>query len=175
MNILYSKIFWWALLALFVIGSILMISYNKNYSMTEARSYSVNTPEMTNSLLILTQGSEYKDEVTKRVVDYFSSRDIFIQVRDISIIPSIYFDDWDVVVVMHTWEKWKAPKVVQEMVDSGMYDSKFIFLTTSGSGDSKIKGLDGLTGASTMVDARPMALKLIDKINHQLSEVAIMH
>lgn len=162
------KIFWRVLFGLLAVSAIFIVWYNATYSMNEATSYSVNTPEMSKSLLILTQGSNYKDAVTKKVVDYFSARDVFIQVRDIGRIPEVDMGEWTVVVIMHTWEIGKPPAVVQELVDKGIDPMKFVFMTTSGDNESHIEGLDGVTGASVLDNVNTKSKEVIDRINQRI-------
>lgn len=175
MKIRTSTFLYWSLLTLFIASIAYLNWYRSAYAMEEATAYAVNTPEMTKSLLILTQGSEFKDAVTKKVVDYFSIRFVFIQVHDVSSIPLIDMDDWDVVVVMHTWELSRAPTVVQRLVDQTLDLSNFIFLATSGNSKGHIEGLDGITGASLPVNIDSMAKEVIERVNQRFNERYVNH
>ncbi len=160
-----AKVFVKAMIGFLVLSVLFGMWYKNKYAMGIASSYSVNTPEMSHSLLVLTQGSDYKNAVVEKVVNYYSSRDFFIQVQDLTQLPDLDIDDWTVVLLIHTWEIERAPKEVIEMIEKNVNLSKIAFFTTSGNGDGHVKGIDGITGASIMENVNDKSQEAIDSVN----------
>jgi menaquinone-dependent protoporphyrinogen IX oxidase len=67
--------------------------------------------------LIATQGSDFKNAVTKGLVDHFKSDSIFIQVVDIQELSAIDPVNYDALVLIHTWESWKPPVEVKSFIE----------------------------------------------------------
>lgn len=58
--------------------------YKYQYSMDTAKSFEVNTSKLERKLIIATQGSAFKNEITKNIVEFYQPDSIFIKVIDIS-------------------------------------------------------------------------------------------
>ncbi len=142
------------------------IWYKYEYSMEEARAFEVNVPELEQKLLIATQGSEFKDAITNSIVNHYKSDSIFIKVIDVSSLVEIQPEDYTAIVVLHTWENWKAPFVVRQFVEkTSGHSDKMIILTTSGEGTYRISGVvDALTGESNLEEASDFADKIIARL-----------
>lgn len=81
-----------------------------------------------------------------------------MKVIDVSGLESIQPEDWDVIVVIHTWEMRKPPAAVQAFADRARQRNNIVVLTTSGAGDFKLAGVDAISAASRMADV-PMRLE----------------
>ncbi len=122
--------------------------YRFTYSMEKVVSYEINDSSLEKRLLIATQGSAYKNDLVEYVVDSIRSKEVYIQVIDISQLEEYYNDSWDALLVIHTWEYGKPPEAVNSFVTQHYDLDKMLFLATSGSGEEKIEGIDAITGAS---------------------------
>ena len=125
--------------------------YKYQYSMDTAKSFEVNTSKLERKLIIATQGSAFKNEITKNIVEFYKPDSIFIKVIDISSLSETDPQNWTALVIMHTWENWKPPIDVKAFIDrTQAYHNKIVVLTTSGQGSFKMKGIDAITGESKL-------------------------
>lgn len=77
--------------------------------MEVAEPYKVNAAQWDKQLLIVMQDSDFKDALTKGLVDHFKSDSIFIQVEDIQVLDVIGPENFDALVIIHIWGNWKPP------------------------------------------------------------------
>lgn len=144
--------------------------YNLKYAMDEVSTYEINSPKTEQKVLIATQGSEYKNALVDGIVDHLKTKEIFIRVTDISNLIEVDTADWNIIIILHTWEMWKAPEVVSQFIDEYYNPDKVFVLTTSGAGDEKIQGVDAITGASIMEELPDHLDILIHLLDDHLSE-----
>ena len=161
-----------ALITLLIIGVlfIFFIWYKHTYSMDTAQTYEINSPNLERKLLIATQGSDFKDKVTKEIVDNYRSQPIFIKVIDVSSLGKIIPSDYSALVIIHTWQNLEPPVEVKHFIEkSTAFMDKVVVLTTSGDGSYKMEGVDAITGESILADAPLYTSKVIDRIDSILS------
>lgn len=146
--------------ALALVGAALvsMTWYRLHYSMDAARAFEVAGSPAGAKTLIATQGSAFKDAITAGTVEHLGRRSASVKVIDVSGLESIQPEDWDVIVVIHTWEMRKPPAAVQAFADRARQRNNIVVLTTSGAGDFKLAGVDAISAASRMADV-PMRLE----------------
>ncbi|WP_299124301.1 hypothetical protein [uncultured Winogradskyella sp.] len=143
-------IFFIALGAMFLIFA---IWYKYEFSMNVAQEFEVNSPDLNHKLLIATQGSEFKNEVTEGIVNFYKNDSVFIKVIDITSLASVNPTAYSAIVVMHTWENWQPPENVELFINRTKdIENKIIVLTTSGNGNFKMEGIDAITGESILED-----------------------
>ena len=135
--------------------------YKTTYSMDEARSFVVNTPESSKTLLVATQGSTFKDSLVSGLVAHFRERDLFIKVIDVRELERIEPTQWDAICLIHTWENWKPPLVVDQFVKRSKTKDRLVVLTTSGAGRYKMEEVDAITGASEMANVATWTQEMI--------------
>ncbi len=139
------------LITMLVVFFVFLFWYKQRYSMHTVDPFEINSSRLEQRLLIATQGSEFKNAITKSVTDYFATDSVYIKVIDVSLLEKIDPSDFNAILVMHTWENWKAPDAVITFVnDMGKQRHKLVVLTTSGQGSYKIDGVDAFTGESEM-------------------------
>tara|TARA_R110000744_G_scaffold1334_1_gene4718 strand:+ start:813 stop:1331 length:519 start_codon:yes stop_codon:yes gene_type:complete len=154
------------ILAVMIVFFLFLIWYQYNYSMDVVAPYEVNTPSFEKKLLIATQGSDFKNKVTSGVVDHFKADSVYIEVVDISTLPTIDPRKYNALVIMHTWENWKPPLTVQTFIEEyPEYSNKIIVLTTSGEGSYKMERVDAITGESILADAPLFVDTIIERLN----------
>lgn len=107
-----------------------------------------------------------------RVVDYFESRDVFIQIQDVTQIANLEIYDWDAVFLLHTWEIEKAPEEVRALLEREADLGHVVFFTTSGAGDRYPKGVDGISGASIIDEIDDKSGQVIARINKLIGDHA---
>lgn len=152
---------------LIVLGALVVFAiwYQYTYSMDQADAFQVNSTTYNQKLLIATQGSEFKNNVTHYVVDHFKNDSIFINVVDVSALETIESDIYNAVLVIHTWENWKPPIAVKTFIDNNRLDmDKMVVITTSGDGTYKMDEIDAITGESKPENVTLIAKKAINKL-----------
>lgn len=153
---------------LFVVFVFTFLSWYKyRYSMDAVEPFEVSVANAEHQVLIATQGSAYKDAVVGGVISALEGRPISINVIDVSGLSEIDIDTWSAVVVLHTWENWKSQPDAKQFLD-GLNPSdldKVTVLTTSGSGDYKIEGIDAITSASVISDVPRNVRTIVQRVD----------
>ncbi len=153
------------LLSIIVLFFVFITWYEFEFSMEEAETFQVNSPDFGPKLLIATQGSTFKNTITNGIVHYYKQDSVFIKVIDIASLPDIDPEDYNAITVIHTWENWKPPVIVKSFIErTKEYSDKIVVLTTSGEGTYKMENVDAITGESKMKDAPLLVEKIIIKL-----------
>jgi hypothetical protein len=131
---------------------ILATLYKIEYSMEAVTSFEVNTisKNTDDTLLIATQGSAYKDSITKGIITHFQSQDVYIQVVDVTSLDHISGQEYTAILIFHTWEMGKPPQEVVSFLNTCTPCDHIVVMSTSGDGVSKIQGIDALSGESIL-------------------------
>jgi hypothetical protein len=154
-------------LVLSVLGLLFLLAvwYKYSYAMDKAEAFEVNSVKYPQKLLIATQGSEFKDEVTLNVINHFKDDSIFISVIDISALKVVKPEEYDALLLIHTWENWKPPIDVDVFINRTKdYKDRIVVITTSGEGSYKMLDIDAITGESKIENILPFTQKAIYKI-----------
>ena len=155
-----------SILVVGVLFLLLAVWYKHEYSMDPAKGFEINNPNHAPKLLIATQGSAFKNEITKRIVNYYQQDSIFIKVIDISSLQKIDPKDFDALLIIHTWENWEPPADVNYFIDrTKAYKDKIVVLTTSGKGTFKMEDTDAITSESKLKNAESYTNKIIQRLN----------
>lgn len=162
------------ILIVLMLGALLLlvaIWYKHEYSMYKVEAYEVNAPSLDRKLIIATQGSKFKDAITKRIIDHYKQDSIFIKVIDVSSLQKIEPKNYNAIVVMHTWENWKPPVDVQTFIDNTKdFQDRIIVLTTSGKGAFKMENVDAITCESKLENSESYSSKIIKKLTPLLKQ-----
>lgn len=145
----YKILIW--ILSVIISLFLVLAWYQYEYSMDQVYAYSIHSPNLDTKLLIATQGSAFKDAVTSGIINHYKQDSVYIEVIDVSDLYKINPENYNALVIIHTWENWKPPKEVEKFIGRvGLKQANIIVLTTSGAGDSKMEGIDALTGESRL-------------------------
>lgn len=140
--------------------------YKYQYSMDEANSYEVNSISFTKKLLIATQGSDFKNKLTEEVVAHYKPDSVYIKVIDISSLKNMGLEDYNGILIIHTWEYSKPPPIIQFFMDNDKYiPEKMVVFNTSGEGSYKMDNVDAITGASKMENTGIHVDKIVTRLN----------
>ena len=159
-----QKIIWFVLL---VLGLFLFFGlwYKFTYSMDVADSYEIRTESSQQTLLIATQGSDFKNSVVQEVITHFKVDSININIIDISGLDKIDPNDYNALLLIHTWENWKPPVQIENFIHrTKRYQDKIAVITTSGKGTYHMEGIDAITGESKPENILPIANEAIERI-----------
>lgn len=164
----------WFILVLGALFLIFAIWYKYEYSMNIAEEFEVNSPNYSKKLLIATQGSNFKDEVTKGVVNYYKKDSVYIKVIDVTALAGIDPARYNAILVIHTWENWKPPSDVEFFINRTRdIQNKIIVLTTSGKGSYKMEDVDAITGESKLKNTSTYISKITKRLESILNTKSI--
>ena len=143
--------------------------YKYTFSMTVVESRSVNEDSTQSAVLIVSQGSEFKNAIVDNLFDELGSDGHYVRLTDATRIAQISPNDWDVILIMHTMEIWQPQKDVAAFLEKNYNKEKMIVFATSGSGEIKMDNIDGITGCSILEEAEQRSAELLKAINTVLS------
>ena len=132
-----------------IIISILFYWYDEEYGMDRADTFEVNSYDLQDKLLIATQQSDYKDALVRSIIKKVDSPQLYIKVTDVSNLKNIDADSFNAIVILHTWELWKAPESVVSFIQNNVQNNTFV-VGTSSAGDLSIADIDGFSSASVI-------------------------
>ena len=142
-----------------------LLWYQNRYAMDVVSPYSINQIAFEKKLLIAAQGSSFKDEVASGIVHSFKSDSIYIEVLDIKELQEISPEDFDAIVIMHTWEYGKPPIAVKEFIyRTEKYKNRIVVVTTSGEGSYKMENVDAIAGESILEDTPVFVDEIIRRL-----------
>ena len=125
------------------------IWYVEKYSMDVIDSYENKNEYAEFKVLIASQGSLFKNELTQSMVERLKN-EFFLQVIDVSNLSNIDISMYDAIFIIHTWEIWKPTYAVEKFIKSIDDHSRIYTVGTSGSGDLKHADVDGISSASVI-------------------------
>jgi len=144
--------------------------YKLEFSMQLAEEYQLNSVDHARSLIIATQGSDFKNSISTAIVNRYKEDSIFIKVIDISSLPDVQPEKPTAILLIHTWENWKPPLEVKEFIErSSDHLEKIAVLTTSGEGSYKMETIDAITGESKLEDSDFYIKQIIEKLDPLLN------
>ncbi|GCC50421.1 hypothetical protein SanaruYs_06360 [Chryseotalea sanaruensis] len=138
--------------------------------MDEVKEFDVNTREQSNHILIASQGSKFKDEVVAQVIQQLPAGYAYIKVIDVKSLTDIKEENWDVIVILHTWEYAKPPDAVKSFVDNIDDKNKLVMISTSGRGTYLIKDVDGISSASQLDEITNISNEIVQRIQNILKK-----
>jgi len=103
------------------------------------------------NVLIASQKSAFKNEIIEEVQYNFDA--INFKVSTVSYLKEVDIDNWDAVIILHSWEFLSPPRSVKNFIKKNLSKKdKVVVLTTSSGGTSKMDGIDAITGESVIED-----------------------
>lgn len=144
--------------------------YKAIYSMDKAEPFEVNNPELKTRLLIATQGSGFKNKLVAHLVDSIRQEPVYIEVRDIEVLGSVRLSEWQAILIIHTWEYSKPPKLIEEFAERSSNEENILFFTTSGSGGSSMDQLDAMSGASRQENMEEYVNSILSRLRPMLMD-----
>lgn len=129
----------------------------------------VNPSNLDQKVLIVKQGSPFKDLVTTEILLHYKSSPIVVEVIDIGALENTIGADFDAIVLMHRWEASGPPETVQSFIDqNSKLKNKIVVLSTSWNGLEKMKNVDAITGASLVENESIITAKIIKSLDRVL-------
>ena len=138
--------------------------YWVSFSMSEARSFTIGSEDAVQKLLIVYQGSAYKNSIIENVVDHFSTANLFIEGVDLSALLSIDPVNYNAVFILHTWEFGSAPSEVNTFLSEHKELDNLIRMSTSHSLSTQPNNVDAITTESILTHTENDANEAIAKL-----------
>lgn len=147
-----------------VLLSIGVTWYWVSFSMSEARSFTIGSEDATQKLLIVYQGSAYKNSIIEMVVEHFSPANIFMEGIDLSALSTINPKNYSAIFLLHTWEFGSPPSEVSSFLSEYKGLNNVVRLSTSNSLNTQPKFVDAITTESILTETEKDANEVIARL-----------
>lgn len=155
--------------AVSVAGVLFVLACGRLHSMRPAQPYESGQRGAGPSVLIATQGSDYKDAVSRALVNQLAARPAYLKVIDVSALPPVFEREWDAIVLLFSWERRRPEPHARTFVERCSDREKLVVLTTSGGGDERLPLVDTVTSASELQRADADATELVRRVEAVLA------
>jgi len=142
------------------------------YYPRKVESFEINSANPTKKILIATQGSEFKNTLTKMLCDSLKKSSVYIRGMDVGELAEVNDKDWDKILIINSFII-RLNKNVDRIINRTYAPEKILVFVTSGGSDwqppSQFK-VDALTSASRTVyinDLVHMIINWVDNDNDQ--------
>ncbi|MDX2361026.1 MAG: hypothetical protein QNK23_09485 [Crocinitomicaceae bacterium] len=142
-----------------------LVWFEYTYSMDKIDGLDQGDKASSVQVLIASQGSEYKIDVVDGILSEFAADEVYFKVIDVTSLDSIDPEEWNAIVLLHTWEIWEPEENSEAFINAHYNPEKMFVVTTSGSGNNQIEGVDGITGPSEMNQIDVHVKEITDWIN----------
>jgi hypothetical protein len=119
-------------------------------------------------ILIILQKTTFKAELARILTEHYSSASLFTEVADFNMLPVVKPQDWTAVIILQSWEDWQPQPEITNLIKRAEPKDKILVVTTSDTGQEKLEGIDAISSASTVDNARQTADKVIARIENLL-------
>ena len=144
-----------------------MVIYKAVFSMGIAEQFESGNANSAKKVLIASQGSKFKNTLTKTVVKQLNEKNVFVKVIDVTNLDKINENDFQAILIIHTIEAWDAPKTVVKFLGNTRKSEKILLVATSGRGTYKAKNtnIDTITSASKMDKIDSISVEIIARLD----------
>ncbi len=158
--------------ALAIILIILLVIYVQTHKMDKAKTFIVNDASLEKKLLIATQGSDFKDALSKAIIDKLWKNKVYIKATDVSELSTIEPQKWSAIIIVNSVEAATIHKAAMSFLSKVKNKNKVLVVATSGSGKHKPKNVDvdTITCASKQSAIENVTNKIMSKITPELKK-----
>ena len=155
-----------------VLAALVLVSfvvYVILYYPREAEPFEINTADPTKTLLIVTQGSDFKDTLVRTLCDSLKTSSVYIRGMDVKGLSEVDDDGWDRILIINSFIV-RLNKSVERFVNRAGSPDKVLLFVTSGGADWRPKPelrVDALTSASRKVNIEDLIHMMTDWINNE--------
>jgi polyphosphate kinase 2 (PPK2 family) len=125
-------------------------------------------PQSKPRILIVSQRTEFQEEVTKLITDHYKAKTIGTQLTGFNNLKTVKEEEWGAIVVLQSWDGAAAPSALTNLIKSAKPQEKVVVVTSSETGYEKMSGIDGITAASMKSAAPDASRKVIARIDKVL-------
>lgn len=144
---------------LFFFGTVLLVV------MMLLMSLSVIEPQGKARILIVSQRTEFQEEVSKLITEHYKTKLIGTQVISFNTMKNVKEEEWGAIVVLQAWEGATASSALTTLIKAAKPAEKVIVVVASETGSEKLTGVDGITAASLKSEAPAVTKKIIGRID----------
>ena len=154
----WQKIILWILGTPIAIVGTLLLAYIVVNKQGVIEPFQVGSKNAEYKILIVSQGSEFKEALVKNFVSELASDSTYLSILDCSGLNESYLSGWDAYVIIHTMQIHKMPEEADVFLKKVADLSKVTLVSTSGAGDEHYTGVevDGISSASRMSAIEPI-------------------
>ena len=147
-----------------ILFGIFLLSYIIINQQGVIEPYTVGNPQSENKILIASQGSEFKNNLVKNILEQLKSDQNYFLIIDCTTLENENDEDWDAIIIIHTLQIHEMPEEARTFLSKANDLSKIMLVSTSGAGDDKVEGfeVDAISSASRN-SAIPAIMKWISK------------
>lgn len=128
--------------------------------------YHSGNPNAPLKVLIASQGSEFKENLSEKIIQKLENDSIYMSVIDCTSLKKQNAADWTAIIIIHTTKAHKIPRYVSTFLKNLSDYSKIVLISTSGGGDEVITEfkIDAISTASRMSETNHIANCAISKV-----------
>lgn len=131
-------------------------------------SYSINAEGRKDNVLIATEGSNFKESVLEKVVDFCKGNGISLSIINVSQLTDIEAKNWDGIIILSAIINYKLDPAIDKFLENNQdYNEIFMYNTSTSTvlekGDRKI---DAITSASKETNINKCASAIINFIDN---------
>ena len=121
-------------------------------------------------VLIVSQSSDFKNEVVGSLREELKQSSIEFTVTDISSLRKVREDEWDAIVIVHAVKMGRIKNQVKRFLDNVENWEKVIVVTTYGSEDPvpSMYGIDSISSASEKDQVKPVTTEIKTRLHNIL-------
>lgn len=134
--------------------SVIAVWYWTSFSMSEARPFIIGDADASQKLLIVYQGSAYKNSIIETVVEHFSVSNTLITGTDLATLNLYNPDEYDAVFLLHTWEFGSPPSEVTTFLKKHIEAENVVRMSTTQSIKTLPKNVDAITCESILTNSK---------------------
>lgn len=164
----------WIVVGLIVLAILAAVASRTIFAQKVAESFEVNSPTLSTKILIATQGSSFKEALVMSLIEQLRTQAVYINVVDVSALPTMKEDDWQAIVIVNTCEGGQMQTDVNAYLAQAKALQKVVLLTTSGSGTWQPTGLsiDSISSASRKQRIAPLVVEMVQRVQSILKSGA---
>ncbi len=139
------------------------------YYPRKAEPFEINTLNPTKKILIATQGSDFKDTLTKVLCDSLKQSSVYIRGIDVGGLAEVNDAEWDRILIINSYIIWLNKDVDQFITRTRATDKILVFVTSGGADwlPQPEFTVDAITSASKKVYIHNLVHMITDWIDKE--------
>lgn len=132
------------------------------------KPYQVGDSNAPVKILIASQGSEFKEDLSKKILQKLESDSTYISVIDCTTLKDEDAAEWEAIIIIHTTKAHMIPRYVSTFLEGLTDYSNLVLISTSGGGDEVITEfeIDAISTASLKSLTDEISTLTISKIEN---------
>lgn len=134
------------------------------------KPYQIGNPNAPSKVLIACQGSEFKENLSEKIIQKLKNDSIYMSVIDCTKLKEQNAADWKAIIIIHTTKAHKIPRYVSTFLESLSDYSNIVLISTSGGGDEVFSEfeIDAISTPSLISETNHISSLAISKVENFL-------